>query len=142
MDKKVLRITDKRGTWFRLKVATRDIKSKAGSAVNSFADFINIGVPSLSGQAHWLSMDEGFIRPRSGLVRVRASSNGDLTTRDALILAHSGIKTHDGNDLFGMQLFEYEDWLSVNDEGEGIVIQPWVLSLVPGRIRWSVIDDF
>lgn len=145
MDNKILRITDKRGTWFRLKVATRDFKSKTWNIANSFAEFIDPTdlMPDLRGRPYWKAVDDGFIRFKSGPLRVRSTSNGhDITTRDVLILGDTGVKTHDSKDLFGMQLFEYEDWLSVNDEGEGMIIQPWVLSLVPGRIKWSVIDDF
>ena len=36
---------------------------------------------------------------------------------------------------------EYVDVLSSNSEGEGFVIQPWVLALTPGRISWRVISE-
>jgi hypothetical protein len=77
----------------------------------------------------WETQEKGFIRYNSGKTRSRLSGNGDLTTRDLLILGPNGVKTFDGDDLFGMQLFEYEDALGVNDEGEGTVHQPWVLSV-------------
>lgn len=92
-------------------------------------------------EGDWKVLDEGFIRYRSGKTKSRFTENGDLTTSDLLILGPGGIKTYDGNDRFGMQLFEYADVLSSNSEGEGFVIQPWVLALTPGRISWRVISE-
>lgn len=85
----------------------------------------------------WKTVDEGFIRFRSGETRSRFSGNGDLTTLDLLILGPEGIKAYDGQDRFGLQLFEYEDFFGANSEGEGFVIQPWVINLTPGRISWK-----
>ena len=88
----------------------------------------------------WEAVDEGFIHLRSGKTRTRFSENGDLTTSDMLILGDGGIKMYDGNDLFGMQLFQYQDILGSNSKGEGTVIQPWVVGLTPGRIFWKRIS--
>lgn len=143
----VVRITDKTGTSFRMKLATTTTKGRlaaeVGEQVNKriLSDF-TVGRKALAWvrAGDWETEEKGFIRYHSGKTRSRLSGNGDLTTRDLLILGPDGVKTYDGDDLFGMQLFEYEDALGVNDEGEGTVHQPWVLSIVPGRIRWKVVE--
>jgi hypothetical protein len=141
MRKVVLRITDKKGTWFRMKVETPSNKNKVvgglGKAARIFPGLKSL--PDLVPDGSWKVSDEGFIKVRSGKARPRFSSNGDLTTRDLLILGDQGVKSYDRKDLFGMQLFEFEDLLSVNHEGEGFIIQPWVIAVTPGRIRWTII---
>ena len=143
----VVRITDKKGTWFRMKIATTTAKGRLAAGVGGKVSKwvlmdTTIGrdlvTKVLAGE--WKTVDKGFIQYGSGKTRSRLSSNGDMTTRDLLILGPGGVKTHDAGDEFGMQLFQYEDLLSVNDEGEGSVYQPWVLTLTPGRIFWKVID--
>jgi|SoiMethySBSTD1v2_1073268.scaffolds.fasta_scaffold99236_5 hypothetical protein len=141
MREATLRITDKKGMWFRMKVATPSNKNKVVEPVGNWV-WRRMGGDSLSfltAEGSWKASDEGFIKFRSGKARPRSSSNGDFTTRDLLILGNDGIRSYDGKDLFGMQLFEFEDVLSVNDEGHGFIIQPWVLAIAPGRIKWTVI---
>lgn len=123
-----------------MKVSTLDLQTRAWNVGTDVADWLDRFdvLPDLTKNAHWKVIDEGFVRFRSGAVRTRSSNNGDLTTRDVLILGKEGIEAYDGRDLFGMQLFEYEDLLGVNEKGEGFVIQPWVVSLTPGRIRWEI----
>ena len=131
-------IMDKSGNAFTLYVSTP-------STSKGFWDAYTKGLVwgGVSNTGSWKSMKLGFIRYNFGKTRVRSSDNGDATTRDLLILSPDGegIKTYDGQDRFGMQLFEYQDTFGINDEGEGTVIQPWVLGISPGRIRWEKIEE-
>jgi hypothetical protein len=39
-----------------------------------------------------------------------------------------------------------DSWLLVDVdervlEGEGIVVQPWVINVAPGRMKWTVVDS-
>jgi hypothetical protein len=137
----VLKITDKKGMWFRMKVETPSNKNKVIGGLGKAARIFPGGksLPDLVPDGSWKVSDEGFIKFRSGKARPRWSGNGDLTTRDLLILGGEGVKSYDGRDLFGMQLFEFEDLLSVNDKGEGFIIQPWAIAVTPGRIKWTLI---
>jgi hypothetical protein len=137
----VLRITDKKGVWFRMKVETPSNKNKILGGIGKAARIFPYGdqIPDLVPDASWKVSDEGFIKFRSGKARPRSSTNGDVTTRDLLILGELGARSYDGNDSFGMQLFQFEDVLSVNEKGEGFIIQPWVIAVTPGRIKWAVI---
>jgi hypothetical protein len=140
MEKRFLEIKDKNGTWFRLKLVTPYSNFLLFKQAQQFKNALTAGGwfgGSLSGE--WTAMDEGFIRIRSGKTKTRFSDNGDLTTMDLLILGPEGIKTYDSNDLFGMQLFEYRNFFLYNSSGEGVVVQPWVIGLTPGRISWKVI---
>lgn len=133
-------IKDKNGNTFRMKFSLPTSKRLLVKSVKVLKQTLTHGGwfgGSVAGD--WKTLDEGFIRFRSGKTRTRYSENGDLTTSDLIILGPEGIKTFDGQDLFGMQLFKYEDILSPNSKGEGIVIQPWVINLTPGRISWRKI---
>ena len=132
MRDKVLQITDKSGTAFKMLVSTPSAGTKAWQGLTE--DFFG----PAPDEGNWKARDKGFLKYNFGRTRSRLSNNGDATTRDVLILGYDGVKSYDGSDSFGMQLFEYEDWTGVNDKGEGFVIQPWVLSLTPGRILWEI----
>ena len=127
-----IRIMDKSGNALTLDVSTPSNGTRVWVGLTK-----DIGETPVIGS--WKTLKQGFLRYNFGKTRVRKSVNGDLTTRDLLILSPdaTGIKTFDGRDKFGMQLFEYKDALGVNDRGEGFVIQPWVLSITPGRVRWE-----
>ena len=99
----VLRITDKKGVWFRMKVETPSNKNKILGGIGKIARIFPYGdeLPDLVPDVSWKVSDEGFIKIRSGKARPRFSTNGDLTTRDLLILGELGAKSYDGNDSFG-----------------------------------------
>ena len=141
MREKILRITDKSGNIFRMKISTPDIKRKVLAGASDLANGLPVVryLPDYTAGGSWAVLDEGFVKYRSGPLRPRASHNGDLTTRDLLVLGDGGLESYDRRDLFGMQLFEYEDAIGVNKKGEGFVIQPWVVAATPGRISWKVI---
>ncbi len=146
MRNNVLKIVDKSGNSFKLRVSTPTTKARlavgAGVGANKLVGDNRTAREMLSGilSGDWKTVDKGFIRYESGKTRSRLAHNGDRTTRDLLILGIDGVKFYDGQGYFGMQLFEYEDLLGTNQEGEGFVIQPWVVNLTPGRIKWIVID--
>jgi hypothetical protein len=140
-----VQIRDQRGTAFRIKLLRRS----SGFAPLRWAQDLKDGLTlggwfggELSGD--WKTLDEGFIRYRSGTTRSRFSEKGDLTTSDLVLLAPeggTGIQTYDRKDLFGIQLFEYESLALLEErEGEGIVVQPWAINVTPGRIKWTVVD--
>ena len=131
-----IKIMDKSGTTFSLDISTPGMGTKIWHAITE--DFT--GQEPVMGT--WKALEKGFLRYNFGRTRSRISNNGDLTTRDLLILSVDGvgIGTYDRkSEVFGMQLFQYEDWNGVNAEGEGIVVQPWVLNIAPGRIKWEML---
>lgn len=140
---RVVTITDKNGRFFRIKITTiKDIplikRIPGGLDPRIFKETLQKrGWMGGSVTGEWKTLDEGYIKVRSGKTRTRFSDNGDLTTSDLLILGDQGIKTYDGNYFFGIQLFEYEHSLGGNSKGEGVVIQPWVVAFEPGRISWQ-----
>jgi hypothetical protein len=80
---------------------------------------------------NWRVIDQGFIRYHSGKV-LRANA-GDLTTIEIYLVNLDG--------TWGMKFFEYEGKFGgANDEGEGFIIQPWVLGIDQGRFSWSLVD--
>jgi hypothetical protein len=130
-------IKDKSGNTFRMKFSRPTSKFMIVKYPQIWKRMLTSGGwfgGSVAG--NWKTLDEGFIRYHAGKTRTRFSENGDLTTSDLIITGSEGIKTFDGPDVFGMQLFEYEDIWGPNSRGEGIVIQPWVINLAPGRINW------
>ena len=79
---------------------------------------------------YWRTLDQGFLRYGSGKLLTKWAS-GDNTV-DAILLTMDG--------TWGLKLFEYEDAMGVNDQGEGSVVQPWVVGFAPGKFSWVVID--
>lgn len=128
-----LTILDKIGNKFTMKVSTPGLGTKVWRGFTQ-----DMGAEQVTGS--WRTYDHGFIRFNFGKTRSRFSNNGDRTTRDLLVAGPTGtegIRTYDRSDKFGIQLFEYEDVFGVNDEGEGFIIQPWVVTMLPGRIQWT-----
>jgi hypothetical protein len=141
--KKIVEIKDKNGRAFRMRLIVPTSETWAIKTVQIWKQSLNLAGwldGSISGK--WEAIDQGFIRPRSGNTQTRFTSNKDLTTSDLLILGMGGIKTYDKKYMFGMQLFRYEHILGTNSEGEGTVIQAWVVGLTPGRINWKIIERF
>ena len=129
-----LQIIDKSGNTFKMFVSTPGAGTKVWRGFTQ-----SMTASQVIGS--WRSLDKGFLKYNFGKTRSRFSNNGDQTTKDLLVsgpTGKEGIETYDDRDRFGIQLFEYEDVFSVNDEGEGFVIQPWVINLEPGRIQWHI----
>ena len=78
----------------------------------------------------WRTIDKGYIRYNSG-VAWKEKSNGDLTVMHLLLI---------GNDnTWGISLNDFNDIWGANDEGTGIILQPWVLNFTSGRISWALV---
>jgi hypothetical protein len=91
----------------------------------SYATLHNIAL------GRWRAIDHGFIRFNSGTL-VRQRTHEDLTTVNVYFLNMEG--------TWGIQFFNYEDSISVNDQGGGVLIVPWALKIGGGPISWSVVD--
>ncbi|GEM_PF-2540972 len=140
MERIFFEIRDKNGTWFRMKLSQGYSKFLLFKQAQQAKDFL-AGGGWFGGtiRGEWKALDEGFIRFRAGKTKSRFSENGDLTTQDLIILGPEGYKTYDSSDSFGMQLFQFLDFWGPNAKGEGILIQPWVVAMTPGRISWKSI---
>jgi hypothetical protein len=79
----------------------------------------------------WRALSMGAIRYNSGSTQERKSL-GTVTTYHLELVSHGS---------WGIRLNDFEDMWSVNDEGSGYLVQPWVLSLRPGRISWSLVGS-
>jgi hypothetical protein len=78
----------------------------------------------------WRALSLGAIRHNSGILGVEKSI-GTLTAFHLQLVAKGS---------WGIRLNDFEDFWSVNDDGVGLLIQPWVLGLQPGRIAWSLVE--
>lgn len=80
----------------------------------------------------WKTLDEGFLKFRSGGCQAVDTSPGDIFTNGNLQLC--------SGDYYGVDLYEFlgsSGW--TNDSGEGIVHQPWVVNCKAGRITWALL---
>jgi hypothetical protein len=84
--------------------------------------------------AEWKVLDEGFIKWSSGNGRLVKRKGFTLTSDLLLGLPDAGAK---GSFEWGMRLFEYDEFTHTNAMGEGIVTQPWVVGIEPGKITWQ-----
>ena len=75
----------------------------------------------------WRVINKGFIRVNEGdayrLLREDRFKPGDLLLRDS-------------SSKWGIVLYYYDNTYRTNDIGTGEVLQPWVLGIEPGMIRW------
>ena len=109
----IVEIGDEKGNSFKISV----------SVVTTFSG------PLTSGS--WRTIDKGYIRYNSGAVQ-KVTSNGDVFVEHLLLYRSDntwGIRLNDFNDLWG-----------ANDQGNGAILQPWVLSFEPGRISWALVE--
>ena len=124
MRKHTLEIADKKGQAFRLHISTPSAGDRLWTA---YTDGI-----SKRPEGHWRTIDKGFIRYHNGkAIRIKSISQ-DLTTRDLYLVS--------SDSRWGVQIFEYEDWIGVNETGMGTVLQPWVLSIAVGKFSWVLVD--
>lgn len=91
---------------------------------------LSIVVPLTSPRGSWRSIDKGYICVNSGAtVEVFPEFFGDS---NVFLLNTAGV--------WGIRLDKFGGYTGVNDEGSGEVVQPWVLSLTPGTISWSLVE--
>jgi hypothetical protein len=134
-------ISDKAGHVFRMSIQRPNVFGKlkdalAGDWVGPEATMT--GIPSGSTRrfikqtpGNWRVLEHGFIRYSSGKV-LSNNTGADASTRDIFLLNMDG--------TWGTQLWDYEDALGVNDQGQGSITQPWVMGFLPGKFSWVLID--
>ena len=74
-----------------------------------------------------------FVALKSGQAIGRYSNKRDVTNRDLVLTNLDG--------TWGMMLWNYDGYYGVKDEGIGVVAQPWVMQMQPGRFSWVVTDS-
>jgi len=86
----------------------------------------------------WRVIDTGAIRFSRGKAWETTDDQGDQSDfyhfpeRDLYLLNMDG--------EWGIQLWDFEDKGSVNDQGNGCVILDWVVNFAHGRISWVTVD--
>ena len=87
---------------------------------------VEITVPlALNATGYWRVLDKGFIKYNSGVARKLTHLHA-MTTRDLQL--DSGEFTD-----IGIHLTLWEDLWVVNDQGKGMIIPDWVITLDPGK---------
>ncbi len=89
---------------------------------------IALAVDNIGDGGSWRTIDKGGIRHNSGSLHQYWTSWSPITH---VRLVAGGAA--------GIELRDFISWGTVNDEGEGTLAQPWVLSLKPGAIEWSIV---
>ena len=141
MRNRTVEIADRSGHSFKLQISTasnmgrvqlewmgdtkRVLLRVTGSNVDYYANM------SGSYPGGWKTVEKGFLRYNNGTLATSANS-ATVTTRNIYLF--------NMDQTWGIQLFDYEDALGVNDEGAGYVVQPWVLGFDTGKFSWSVVD--
>lgn len=96
--------------------------------------YVALSVPAKSllmptGNAgYWRALDKGLIKPTDGALWWE-EAKGTATGKHINLLSKG---------FWGIKLFDFKDFFGVNSDGSGVVIQPWVIQFVPGRITWSI----
>jgi hypothetical protein len=89
---------------------------------------ISVTAETIGFGGSWRAIDKGMICHNSGSVEQSKIKNGfDLDVH----LTAGG--------EWGINLSDFISWGTVNDQGTGKLLQPWVLSLTPGKIEWSIV---
>jgi len=96
----------------------------------SFKMEIHIGGAG-DAEGYWRSLDKGFIKYNSGAAE-KDSMPGTFAERD--------LKLIDTQNTWGMKLYRWCDFWGVNDQGKGLLLQPWVIGMEPGAISWVLLD--
>lgn len=108
----IVEIGDEKGDSFKISVSM--------SMLNSWAT-----------TGSWRTIEKGYIRYNSGAVQ-RQKSNGELTVRHFLL--------YNSDNAWGIRLNDFEGFWGANDQGTGLILQPWVLIFPPGRISWALVE--
>jgi len=83
-----------------------------------------------TGNSTWKVLNEGFIKYRSGGCEALKKSGWEPTHIQLLSGKYWGIKFFKFFDSAGL----------VNSSGEGVSMQPWVVSFKPGDFGWTLIS--
>jgi hypothetical protein len=94
---------------------------------------ISVSISTLDGRSggSWRAIDKGYIRYNSGAAE-KQDSPGELAVRHLLLFS--------SDNTWGSRLNDFQDCWGANDEGTGIILQPWVLGSPPGRISWALVE--
>ena len=101
----------------------------ADSAGNTMQ--LSVSVDTIGNGGSWRSLTKGMIRYNSGPVKQFAPS---ITSDWNVQLIRTS-----GGTYWGIELDSFISWGTVNDEGSGTLLQPWVIGLTPGAIEWSLV---
>jgi hypothetical protein len=90
-------------------------------------------VTTLTGNStgSWRSLDKGFIRYNSGAAKNQTADGGGLSDRDVVLLNRDG--------TWGVRFNFFHDWVGANDQGNGTILQPWILNFKAGPISWVLV---
>ncbi len=119
----VLKLSDEKGNAFRIKIKSPWRPVDAGS---------------------WRTLDKGYICYNSGptipilkggLILPWGPGEGDRLgwSRVDLLLFNA-------DETWGVRLNKVWDFIVMNDEGKGKILQPWALKIDPGRIAWDRVE--
>jgi hypothetical protein len=97
----------------------------------SFKTSVSISTLDGASGGSWRTIDKGHIRYNSGAVE-KQNSPGELAVRHLLFYSN--------DNTWGIRLNDFQDLWGANDEGTGLILQPWVLSFPPGRISWALVE--
>lgn len=98
---------------------------------NSFKISVSISTFDGRSSGSWRTIDKGYIRYNSGAAE-KQGSPGEIAVRHLLLFSN--------DNTWGIRLNDFQGWLGANDEGTGIIAQPWVLSFPAGRISWALVE--
>jgi len=102
---------------------------------NSFQISVNIGYVGVHTEGSWRSIDKGWIRYNSGMIKKEQTAGHTITETNLNLLGPGGIDAG-----WGIKLNTWDDIGGVNDQGTGEIVQGWVLNAKPGRITWALVE--
>jgi outer membrane phospholipase A len=79
----------------------------------------------------WRALETGFIKENQGTTQREKSKSGWNSTHLLIVSPENE---------WGIKLNDWDNYISVNDEGTGFIQQPWVTGLRPGRISWAIVS--
>ena len=79
----------------------------------------------------WRVLENGFIKLENGTTRRQKSESGWNSTHMLIVSPENE---------WGIKLNDWDDYISVNDEGKGFIHQSWVTGLRPGPISWALVS--
>lgn len=89
-----------------------------------------VSVETLGWGGNWRALDKGMIRHNSGPVN-QAKESGVFATINAELLAGGAA---------GIRLYQFiGSYGVVNDQGTGVLENPWGIALDNGPIEWSLV---
>jgi hypothetical protein len=78
----------------------------------------------------WSSLDKGFIKYECGMT-VREKSDSGWNASHLVIKSYSNRS--------GILLYDWDDFFSVNDDGDAHIYQRFVVGIRPGVAKWTLV---